>query len=1392
MSKVNKLYDMSRDSDLKCFHRHDIPLNMLASLCEGCSILFHRIAKQMGKIRIFGTAFENLTMKRIVTLLVSAFISLTSLYAQRGLWYSGDLLTSNQIQCITEDSRGFLWIGTEYGLNRFDGYQFANFFHDETKEYSLVNNYVRCMANVSDGRILVGTGRGLQLFCPDVEEFHTVAIQGGATPFVNQISVLHNGEIWFLASGMGICRMTSLESMKAELLERLSLQASGRIFSCFMEDTHGIVWIGTDRGVYQCNVSTLMLTRFNNEYVNDMSITGICEDVDGNVTITTGTQVFRWNRSSDFVEELHGNRPYSDITHIFQDNDGEMYVALRGQGLRYYNKEEERMMRYDDNGRETRINRLDVSAFYMDSKRNIWLGCYMNGIMLIPNGQTQFHSRDFQDYRGLTGGGISSMIVDNRGNLWTSFNNNPVTCMDRDGKILTQLQEQPYVCCLFQAADGTVWAGLFNGGIARLDTRYGFIEPVPNSGDNHVVQCIVQDDTGCLYYSTRGAGFSRYNPETGEVRHWSASAGVNSSPKLDNDWINSMAVGNDGLLWIGHSTGINCFDTHSEEFRAVPKPLDIPDISCSAILCDESLRVWVGTEKGLIAYSQESDDIVLLDTDKGLSNNNIRAIVRDAAGNIWCSTSLGLDRIVPDSWDIDKFYSGAGLIDKNYTARACAWDSHRDILYFGSRRGITFFEPKVIDGDGNVGNVVLTSFYLNDVAVDEGTLSGRRNVVNGPVITSDHFRLSAKDNSFTLEFSTFDYGDRDCISYEYSFGQNQWNSTPAGVNRITFTHLGPGKHQLSVRACNNNSRSKTSVYAIIIDRPWYLSAWAMIMYCLLALGVIAILYFNNRQKRERELSDAKLQSFTNVAHELCSPLTMVISPLDELLRKNGLDDDSRHSLTMMHKSAHRIMSLLNQLLDIRRYDEGQMHLKCRETDFVSFVQGAYEVFMYSAGQRNIRYSYEHTMDEMLVWIDRDSIEKVMTNLLSNAFKYTPDGGEIKVLLSMGTDSSENGAMSHYAEVSVSDTGIGLDVDDVNKVFDRFYRAQNNLTSVTLGLGIGLNYSRILVEMHHGSISAENRSDTQGSRFSFRIPLGNSHLSEEEIVNDDTPFVFRKEESEVSEESLKPRSGAARGYRILVVDDDEAMLDYISYSLRSAYYKVVTCRNGKDGLQIAIAQKPDLIISDVVMPEMDGISFVRALRNNPNISHIPVILLSARNRLQDRMEGIETGADAYLPKPFYVNELKIQVRSLINNRLIVKGKFSGDQEQKDKVETPEFQSSDEHLMERIMEVVNKNMSNPDFSVEQLSEMVGVSRTQLHRKVKNMTGLSAGRFVQNIRMQQAAALLKQKGMNIAEIADMVGFSTRTHFATAFKSYYGMSPSEYIRQQDPGASSDETAQD
>ncbi len=489
-----------------------------------------------------------------------------------------------------------------------------------------------------------------------------------------------------------------------------------------------------------------------------------------------------------------------------------------------------------------------------------------------------------------------------------------------------------------------------------------------------------------------------------------------------------------------------------------------------------------------------------------------------------------------------------------------------------------------------------------------------------------------------------------------------------------------------------------------------------------------------------------------------------MSPLANLKRRidaEAMPDAIRDIDTIEH-NATRILNLVNQILDVRKIDKQQMHLHCQETDMVKFINGIYKMFEYNANERNITFNFTHEgLKELPVWVDRRQFDKVITNLLSNAFKYSHEGGRIDIEL---TQEQENVC------IKVMDTGIGLDADSLKHIFDRFYQGGNSRRMHIDGTGIGLNLCKMIIDMHHGTIEAGNRVDGQrGSVFTLTLPLGNRHFSQEEI---------EKSEDEKQQSTVKIKQQSAK-YRVLIVDDDLEISHYISNEL-GHYYKFGICANGKEGLKELLTNEYDLVVSDVMMPEMDGFTMLRMIKTNLNISHIPVIMLTSKADVGNRLEGLERGADAFLAKPFNMEELHMNIDNLIHNRQRLKGKYSGAQQQADKVEQPEVKGNDELLMERIMKAINKNLSDSDFNVDMLTHEVGISRAQLHRKMKEMTGISTSEFIRNIRLEQAARLLREQKINVTQVAYTVGFSNLAHFSTIFRKHFGVSPSEYVERE------------
>lgn len=551
---------------------------------------------------------------------------------------------------------------------------------------------------------------------------------------------------------------------------------------------------------------------------------------------------------------------------------------------------------------------------------------------------------------------------------------------------------------------------------------------------------------------------------------------------------------------------------------------------------------------------------------------------------------------------------------------------------------------------------------------------------------------------------------------------------------------------------------------------------------------------HRRELMEREhaeqLNEAKLQFFINISHEIRTPMTLIINPLEKLIADRK-DAELHKTYLMIYRNAQRILRLINQLMDIRKLDKGQIFLKFRETDIVGFINDVMTTFDYLARKKKIRFTFEHDMPELKVWIDLNNFDKILMNILSNAFKYTPEEGEVQVALTTGKDPTRKDALKEYFEITVTDSGIGIDKSKIERIFERFYQIDNDVTQSNFGTGIGLHLSRSLVLLHHGIIFAENRTDTSGSRFVIRIPLGAAHLRADELESGESNIkmvsaplksqispvlsVVQDEQHAEEEKVVKPKTHQ----KVLVVEDEEEILTYLKNEL-SDEYRIQTCTNGKEAYELMLVDMPDLVISDIMMPEMDGLTLCRKIKQNTNINHIPVVLLTAKSKPEDRLEGMDTGADGYIVKPFNTDLLKSTIANLLLNRRMLRNKFSGTQQQEDKIDKLQMQSGDEKLMEKIMKVVNEHLADPDLNAELLATEVGLSRVHIHRKLKELTNLSARDFIKNIRLQQAAKLLAEdKKLTISEVAYATGYANLSHFSNSFKERYGMSPKDYINK-------------
>lgn len=850
------------------------------------------------------------------------------------------------------------------------------------------------------------------------------------------------------------------------------------------------------------------------------------------------------------------------------------------------------------------------------------------------------------------------------------------------------------------------------------------------------------DAAGNIYFASPGNGLYVWNRKSGKMTQYLMDD-KRPHKTICNNWISEIRLDSRGWLWCATANGVSCMDTKTGYFDIIlSRPL-LEGKTCYSTLELSDGKIAIATEMGLYLYDRKKQQTTPWPHSESISGLRIYSLKKDARGDLWMSTAQGIWCYSSKAKLFFSFEKGNGLLTKEYLA-GVAGSTPDGVICYGNSEGLTYFRPSQVKDY----NEKMSAIYLSEVLLD-GKMA--------PFI-GDNLSVPSDFKSIVLNFSLLDYQSVGNIVFQYRINGGKWISNAAGDNSFNFTGLSYGHYRIEVRTyCNGKYSIYNKVIKLNVLAPWYLTVWAKLIYLSLVLGFMAAVIFIYLHKKKRDLEEAKMQFLINATHDIRSPLTLIMEPLKKLKERLGNAEEYHEDIDTMDRNAQRLLTLVNQILDKRRLDKHQMKLSCRETNLVEFSRGLVSLFTYNANLRGIQIKLEMPETPVNAWIDRNKLDKAIANLLSNAFKYTPNGGEIIFRIEK---------QDKKVLLYVIDSGKGLGKnDDAKTLFERFYQGKNSADMHLGGSGIGLNLCRSIVRLHGGDVTARNREDgTSGACFIIELPLGKEHLKNNQICLDN-----------VGTGKKQQRGAASRNSKILLVDDDIEICRYLKSEL-SDWYRFVICNNGKEALKQLLSGDFDLVVSDVVMPEMDGITLLRNIKGNANISHVPVIMLTSKSEISDRLEGIKLGADAYLAKPFSLEELHLTIDNLIDNVRRLKGKFTGALKQDDKVEKVEVKGYDEELMERIMKVVNENLSDSDFNVEKMCDEVGVSRTQLHRKLKEMTGVPTSEFLRNIRLNEAARLIREHKINITQVSYMVGFANNSHFSTAFKKYFGMSPTEY----------------
>ena len=1266
-------------------------------------------------------------------------------------------ISGTEFHCIMQDQRGFVWIGTDYGLNRFDGYHFQKYFTSKTNQNSIDDNDISNIFSDREGRLWIGTNHGLALYNPETDNFTRKPYPDGMTHRVEQTYEDSKGNIWVATAGGGLyCIQKGHDELQAikgiteqdRFLYHLQELPDGRMLAASFEGSYFI---------YTINGLTLKKTERHNTGLGP--VVNFLKTKDNQILAACGKGLLRFDASTGNLVDAGYDMSALLGSNVINDacisNDGRIGFGTAEQGLMTVEHGTKTLKPSTSSGMMLNLSRIDVSKIMTDANGYYWLCCTGKMLCLANEEPWAIQVWNFTNDGRNPSSGVSAVVDGPNGSIYCSVYGQGIYHLDHEGNVIDRPASPVSTEKIYRDSQGKYWLATRNEVYSYNPATGAYQQRVKLDG--WVVRGFADDGNGNYFISDFSKGLIVYNEASGSIRRLRQYDST-TEQGLVNDWIMDLKMSKNGILWVATTDGMEAIDTRTMNQKPFGWQYQMVGEHCNCLCIRSNGDVVVGTDHGLFTYNKAKKTFVPIDTGGQLSTLKICDIVEDQKGDLWLTTVNGIWQYIDgkplishrnrNGIKINGFSTGTGnLLSDNRVA-------------FGTFNGVAIFNPDAVrNAQRNISDVQLSAVIIDGV-------------VQNPM--SSTFVVPASGNILVLGVSMLShYDEAAAIVYEYNI-DGEWVPLGEGENLIVFNHLRPGTYDVQIRARNDNQYTKNvKRITVVVEAPWYASRLAYFIYALLFLAALAYGFYLYRQRSKRELEDAKMKFLINTAHDLRSPLTLIMSPLRKLRTINGAKErgeaeqaEASTAIDTIDRNAQRLLTLVNQILDQRKIDNHMMRLECQQTDLAKFIRAVCTMFQYNATQRNVTLKVEQrAIHPVKAYIDHANFEKVICNLISNSFKFVDEGGKVQIVVSEEQTDGE----SPKACIRVIDNGPGFGDEDPTRLFDRFYQGHNEQGKKGSGTGLGLNICRSIVEMHKGTITAANRTDGEhGSIFTIMLPEGKDHLQPDQILA----------KTAVSAKSASRR--ASKNVRVLAVDDDPEIGLYIKSEL-DKYFKIEICANGETAMEMLLQQHFDVVVADVMMPVMDGIELLKRIKGNSKISHLPVILLTSKSEVEDRLRGIRNGADAYISKPFDIEELHLQIDNVVDNMRRLRGKFSGVQAQEGKIMDIEIKSYNDQLMDRIVKAINENISDSEFKVDQLCAQVGISRSQLHRKIKEIAGIPTADFIRNIRLNQAARLLREHKASVADVAYNTGFANQTHFSTVFKKYFGMSPSDYADAED-----------
>ncbi|HEY9049022.1 MAG TPA: two-component regulator propeller domain-containing protein [Ohtaekwangia sp.] len=1330
-------------------------------------------------------------------------------------------LSHNFIRSVYKDAAGFVWIGTESGLNRFDGYSIKIYRNDPADSSSLPNDYIIRLFPAPGGELGVITASGVGFYNSETETFSTDFQFLDKNVKVNPADVeniVHDNanNYWLLLKNNGLVCYNEVKKTTRSVkhIDNDNATISTNNITALVHHPDGSYWITHANGVLENAVfkeekfTVVKRTSFlrTSLRVNKSLYAELMVDRDGDLwgyISNLDEGVFYYKTSENKIYHFKKNSTptalSSDlISGLAQDDQGYIWISSSSKGIDILDKKNFSIRNVShDSDMGTTLSANAATTMYKDPDGIIWIGTFKKGLNFFHKSMERFpiynrHSKPF----ALPFEDIDYFIEDKKGNLWLGTDGGGLIYFDRGTGKFTTYRHNPkdpnslssdIIVSLCLDHEGKLWIGTFFGGLNCFDghkfTRYQHRAEDPSSLSDRSVWEIFEDSKHQLWIGTLDGGVNLFNRSTKTFTRYSHP----QQKALFSSYTSTIKEDTKGNMWFGTSLGIDVLMkdsgniVHFETEKNNPASLSSNVIL--GILEDSKGRMWIGTIGGLSVWQNGTNRFINFTEKDGLPHNTIMSMEEDAEGRIWLGTSNGLTCAVPvvsgDSirLRITNYSEADGLQGQRFNENASLRLTTGELV-FGGDGGFNIFKPADIGHSKTVPRLVFTDFQLFNKSIRPGRNDGDNHFsLSSSITTNPSIVLEASDNVFSIEFAALNFMQPSKIKYKYKLeGFNEdWLPADANNRRVTFTNLNAGNYTFRVIATNNDGEWSEEGISLRIQvlPPFWKSGKAYMIYMILLFAALYItrrliqqgerMKFAIRQQREetmrsRELDVMKTKFFTNVSHEFRTPLSLILSPL-ESLSEQVQEPEQRKNIDLIQRNTKRLLNLVNQLLDFRKMEVQDIRFHPSEGDIIQFVRETVYSFADLSEKKNIKLTFESNTSSLEAIFDHDKVEKILFNLLSNAFKFTMGNGSISVMVEV-KDSSENSLI----EIVVKDSGIGISPEKHELIFERFFQNELPSSIVNQGSGIGLAITKEFVRIHGGTIRVESEVG-KGSSFIVVLPLKKIVTAVHETIS---------EPMNSEADGAKEDNGKSDGRPlILLVEDNEDFRFYLKDNLKMAY-DVIEAETGEEGWKKALSQYPDLIVSDVMMPDMNGTELCKKIKSDQRVSHIPVILLTARSGEEQRLEGFEVGADDYIPKPFSFPILESRIRNLISVRKDLHKLLA----KKNGIKASEIQitSLDEQFIARVIEAIEKNIANSELTVLDLSRELGVSRAQFFRKVQELTGKAPLELIRSIRLQHAAQLLEKSQLSVSEVAYRVGFNNPKYFARHFKEQYHVLPSAY----------------